>query len=399
MRVRQRANYRGLGSRASVKRPRGTCLCVTGINATLISLHFSRGMKYLAGGPRTFFSSTTTLVSTVTGSTTSLGASRDRESEFVNRAWDTTTLIDPEALASEVTARQTEAREQRQYLSVSALLAGARPQVAARNRVDHLRALADLKLSGDMDGGVDAMLEAVDEWWGYPAIRDWCEAHLPDYIVRHLPRLTRYLTYGEDKLEPALGRTGKSDRQLQELILHGLEAHVDNLGAELAFALAGVVGIRLPNSEAACLAAWYIDRLAGRIPENDRDHPPSEQHAVSVSAAVARFIFSYLGDVDLRMRWRGAHALRRLARLAETACLYAVANFYDRTEELAFRARGVPFYWLAARLWFVIAWDRIAGEHPGAGEPRGQLLLRIALSDDLPHVLIRALRAMHVKSW
>ena len=55
-----------------------------------------------------------------------------------------------------------------------------------------------------------------------------------------------------------------------------------------------------------------------------------------------------------------------------------------------FRGRGFEFYWLAARLWFVLAWDRVAGERPELAARTGPTLLDIALDDSFPHLLVRS---------
>ena len=90
----------------------------------------------------------------------------------------------------------------------------------------------------------------------------------------------------------------------------------------------------------------------------------------------------------VRIRWRAAHAIRRLAHLQENDVIAALFDLYPRTIETTFRAPKAPFYWLAARLWLMIAADRIAHEAPSALQRHGSLLLRIA-TEDIPHVLIR----------
>ena len=110
---------------------------------------------------------------------------------------------------------------------------------------------------------------------------------------------------------------------------------------------------------------------------------------ITAPGALGRFLFAYMGDVDLRQRWRVAHALRRLARLGEETTIAETVALYDRVEERTFRARQAPFYWLAARLWLVIALDRIAEEAPEVVSPHGEALLEICLDNDFPHLLVR----------
>ena len=91
----------------------------------------------------------------------------------------------------------------------------------------------------------------------------------------------------------------------------------------------------------------------------------------------------------MRIRWRVAQVLRRLARFRQTSLLHSVLDLYDRTAEPSFRAPNTPFYWIAARLWTMIAVDRIAAESPETLTGYGNRLLAIACDGVFPHVLIR----------
>ena len=97
-----------------------------------------------------------------------------------------------------------------------------------------------------------------------------------------------------------------------------------------------------------------------------------------------------MGDVDVRTRWRAAHALRRFARLGDVGILDKLVELYDKTSETSYRKPDAPFYWLAARLWLVMALDRIAAETPSAVGHHGQRLLEIASDNEFPHVLVRS---------
>ena len=163
------------------------------------------------------------------------------------------------------------------------------------------------------------------------------------------------------------------------------------MGAAPIFSLAGMIGCKLAQPDAAGLADWYAERLENRIPAEHLDLTlPDTELPRDVDEAAARFLFAYMGDCDLRLRWRAAHAVRRLARTGDQATLTALVAEYCRREEQVFRARDFEFYWLAARLWFVLAWDRVAGETPEAAARIGSMLLAIALDDSFPHLLIRS---------
>lgn len=305
--------------------------------------------------------------------------------------WDRATLVESERLRTAVCALRDQERAAHSYLPTSRILESAREAVAARDRIGHLSALAELEDPTITDDTVEALLHGIGAWWESPAVQGWCRTSLPEVIVARLPELSRYMHYGKDNLTAALRRTGRSEAELQDLVLRGIERHVDGFGSDRIFALAGLIGRELAPPDAAGLVDWYVERLARRIPQEDRDQTaPDATLPHDTDEAVARFVFAYMGDWDLRMRWRAAHAVRRLARTNDITTLTNLVAQYERREEVAFRGPRLPFYWLGARLWFVLAWDRMAGERPEIAGRAGRVLFQIALDDTFPHVLVRS---------
>ena len=309
----------------------------------------------------------------------------------IAHSWSRETLIDGSLLQEAVQDLWDRMEAERKFHRCSAIFESARQFVPPADRADHIAALAGVDGLTVAGQALEAMLQAVDEWWVSPSVRAWCKTGLPEVIVTRFPEMTRYLAYGGDNLTPALERTSLAGAEIQELLLRGVERHGDALGPELIFKLAGMIGGELPQPEAAGLADWYAERLEKRIPTEHRDQTaPDSVLPRNVDEAVARFLFAYLGDCDLRLRWRAAHAVRRLARTGDEATLAALVAEYHRRREPVFRGHEFEFYWLAARLWFVLAWDRMAGERPETAGRVGRTLLEIAFDDSFPHLLVRS---------
>ena len=286
--------------------------------------------------------------------------------------WSRETLLDSSLLQEAVQDLWDRIRAEQGYYRRSLLFDSARKAVSPADRVDHIAALAGLDESAVTVEAVEAMLQAVDQWSASPSVQAWCRTELPEVIVTRFPAMTRYLPIAEDHLTPALKRTALDDAEIQDLLLKGLERHAEGMEAELIFGLAGMTGCKLAQPDAASLIDWYAERLEKRISAEYRDQTaPNSELPRDVEEAAARFLFAYMGDCDLRLRWRAAHAVRRLARTGDEATLMALVAEYRRREERVFRARNFEFYWLAARLWFVLAWDRVAGERPESGAGAG----------------------------
>ncbi len=312
--------------------------------------------------------------------------------------WTREILINSSLLHTAVVDQWRRLRTERGHYDINAVFESARRSVSPGDRVDHITALAgvDVQLVGFDEEIVArqaaaAMLWAIDQWRNSPSVQEWCRKELPKVFVKRFPEMIRSLGINEDNLACRLKRMGLSGGAVQNLLLRGLERHGDTLEVGVLFRLAGRVGGMLPPAKAASLADWYIKRLEERIPSEHRNHPtPEPALPQCVDEAVARLVFAFMGDCDLRMRWRAAHAVRRLARTGDQATLVALAGEYPRREEPIFRGSGFEFYWLAARLWFVLAWDRMADERPELAACAGRRLLEIALDDCFPHLLIRS---------
>ena len=303
--------------------------------------------------------------------------------------WDQANLTDPDKLLHEAKEVLTLSREAGEYKSLTKVLKCASEKVPAGSRTAYLDALVGI-LTHEQDSQiVDVILSVAGSWTGQLAVAQWCKDMLPGLLAEHLPSFAQYLPWEDNRLGLAMDLAGLSGRKTQSALLEGLERHVDTFSSGAIFTLAGIIGSNLSPEDSAGLCKWYLDRLLRSVPKADRELIDEKDLPDSAPSTIGRFLYSYMSDVDLRKRWRSAHAFRRLARFGEGAALAEIVAQYDRITERAFRAGNAPFYWLAARLWLVIALDRVSEEVPEAVKPHGETLLAICLSDDFPHLLVR----------
>lgn len=317
------------------------------------------------------------------------GHEYDRQSDLVKPSWTREILLNPVELDRVVIETLKNARATKHYISASEVMEWAAACVEIRDHVAFLDTLRATKVG--IGGEVMERLLELLEQWNSPAIRSWALTTLPEVIVARFPEFVRRITHDDTSLLRAITLTALPPEKIVNLLLRGVELHGQVLEGDQFFTHAGLVSTYLDASAAANLAVWYTGRLAARIASDDRDQAgDSSELPTAAPVAVARLIYACLGDYDVRMRWRAAHAIRRLARLAATAELEALIGEYARQTETVFRSPKLEFYWIAARLWFVIAWDRIAGEEPNIGQLAEPVLRAIAHDSDLPHILVRS---------
>ena len=291
-------------------------------------------------------------------------------------------------------AVKEEVRKAEHYVAPGDILERIRDSIPVADRVAYLNGLAGIRPE-DISGYVvaEAIFDAVEHpaWRDLAAIRQWCAARLPEILVARLPGFAHGFGYGGRPPLPALlRRLAAENVNIPSLLARAIGAHVDDLSASIVYELARLIVEHTQAGSAATALQSYLERVYRRIPAKDLDEIDPALVPLRLDSGIARFLFALMSDCDIRLRWRAAHSVRRLAAFGLTEWFDAWVSLYDSKEEIAYRAAGEPFYWLAARLWSVIVFDRVASETPSALVPHTAKIVAIAEDGSLPHVLIKA---------
>jgi hypothetical protein len=276
------------------------------------------------------------------------------------------------------------------YVSAQRVFEQIRATISLNERIPHLQALVELSGMEASENEVAVAINAAVTEWESPGVKEWSREQLPHYLSRELPGLARWLVFERQAPIRSLVRVlARQNENIPKILIEGIASHVDDLGAEPVYAVVSMLADYLNEQHAAGIVQLYLPRCLGRIPKKDLDPLALDDIPSSPASGLARFLFALLSDCDVRMRWRTAHVLRRLAQFGQVPLLYSVLDVYDLTAELSFRAPETPFYWIAARLWTMIAVDRIAEEFPQTLAAYGNRILGIASDEGFPHVLVR----------
>jgi hypothetical protein len=210
------------------------------------------------------------------------------------------------------------ARAPKTFVSVSTILDRIGSVVKVADRVSHLEALSQAKSYRIGDYWLaQALARRIEDWHEAPSVSHWCRERLMPVVVDHLPGLSRWLVHGESPLPSLLETSGVPSSRIVAALIEGMERHVDVLDAPTVYALVGLIGRHCRPMDAAQVMARYADRLVQRIPKHQRDNWDLSDIPTEPAVGLARFLYALMGDVDVRTRWRAAHALRRFARFRE----------------------------------------------------------------------------------
>jgi hypothetical protein len=259
-----------------------------------------------------------------------------------------------------------------------------------RDRVPFLNALAGVpEKSMWSTDRVEMILETLAAWKGTPSVDRWCKETLPSVLIEHFHGATRWLKEEQSVLHQLLDYTGSNADGRLQVILAGVAQVGEALNSRTLFAIAEEIARALDAEEAGALLLWYARRLRRRLPAEDQFLCSSAEIPNNKTDTIARFLFALMSDIDTRVRWKAAHALRRLAKLGCFDIVKAMVSQSSRVRDDAFRDPTGPFYFLAAKLWLTISLYRISAETPEALSSCKTQIFDLATSSELPHVGIR----------
>lgn len=280
------------------------------------------------------------------------------------------------------------------FISIAKILEKIREFISVGNRVLYLEVLSRSESKNIRDYDIAQEISKLTELWRESiSVQNWNRQHILRLIVDKLPSFTRYLSYGDyppPDLPPLLLRSRASDKQICETLLEATERHVDSLNAPNVYALVGLMTQYCQPDEAGEIIETYSKQLLKRVSAEDRENWDITDIPQNPSEGLARYIYALMSDIDVRNRWRAAHSLRSQTRLKDLSAVDEIIRLYDRTNEKSYRRPDAPFYWMAARLWLVIALERIANETPASVKHLAQWLLEIANDEEFPHIILRA---------
>ena len=295
----------------------------------------------------------------------------------------------PSDFMSSIHAKRKEARGEDFYITSGDILRSLINRLDSKDRIAFLGFLTDEHVIDDLGyTWAKTLIDCIDLWVeSSHAISAWKEENLPILIANHLGEFSYGENYGYDKrmLKDVIHSLNLNREETVSLLLDGLEKNSEYLPLPKLYSVVRLLTDYCSEEQIADVTTRYVQRLTTRLklPAN------KIESECSTESALACQLYSFLGDVDTRVRWRAAHSIRASARMGDFNIIVALTALYERKSMPGYREDNAPFYWLSARLWLIVTFDRIASEVPEAITPIARWLLSVATDKDFPHVLIR----------
>lgn len=179
---------------------------------------------------------------------------------------------------------------------------------------------------------------------------------------------------------------------LVENVVAGLRSVADGLGGNAWLSLAARLAADVSDQAIAEGLERFLTSSADKLPAEVGDGPWNDRLSVSDDEAevVAGLVWARLGHPVAAMRWRAAHAVRRLAEIQRFDVLDKLIARFDSASAAPFNDGKLPFYSMHGQLWLLIALARVSKIDPEALIKHQAFFKRVALSTDFPHVVMRS---------
>ncbi|WP_066452619.1 NACHT domain-containing protein [Castellaniella caeni] len=239
---------------------------------------------------------------------------------------------------------------------------------------------------------IRALDDYLDEWGrSSAAMRD----ALPDLGLRLATKHATELTSSGTDAWGAwwgLEQHFHADRAiLVEHVVAALRNTADSLGGNAWLALAAKLASDVSDSAIAEGLERFLANTDEKLPPEVGDGPWDARFAVPSDEAVfvAGLVWARLGHPVAAMRWRAAHAVRRLVVAGRLDVIERLIDRFESTSSLPFGDAKLPFYVMHAQLWMLIALARVAKDAAHSFVPHRAFFERIAFSAEFPHVVMR----------
>lgn len=317
-------------------------------------------------------------------------ARRLKEKEFLEGVkLEEVSFGEPTEFINLINAKQKEARNEKLYIRCDDILKSLINRMESTNRIAFLNLLADERVIDEIGYPWSKILIGCVDLWSVAshAVSAWKEENLPILVANHLGEFFYSEEYGREKwmLKDVIHNLNLNKEATVSLLLNGLEKNADLLSLPKLYLAISLLTDYCSAEQVSDVTDRYVQRLTNRlkIPKSTINSAPSAESALACQ------LYSFLGDVDTRVRWRAAHSIRASARMGDIKTVEALTVLYDQKVMLGYREDNLPFYWLSARLWLIVTFDRISSEKPEVVAPIARWLLKVATDQDFPHVLIR----------
>ena len=236
-------------------------------------------------------------------------------------------------------------------------------------------------------------LEHAKQAWGdssvyLPNIFENLTVPLINEIAKNLIDTSRLVA---SELKQVSDLTGLSTVEIAVDLIKNIACQGNSVSASVWLRLAALICPNSDKGKGQLALEHFLSSEPSRLANNAIDgpwvsglYPNSDIRDIS-----SGLIWRVLGSAYAAERWRGAHCIRSFAKFGRWEVVDRLVSMIGQTDAGPFQAGELPFFYMHARLWLLIALARLAIDYPDEVARYKNDLLSYALGDNATHVLMR----------
>ena len=238
-----------------------------------------------------------------------------------------------------------------------------------------------------------AELKVIKEEWSpsFASLGDLYRSEMPALLTHHADDFVDYGRLSGYKVKEMSDLSGIEIGSLAIDLVRTFARPDTSLPGAVWLALASFV-CPLANPGKGQLALTRLLRSdAAMLTDSVQDGPyrPDSYPGNDETEVAASLVWRVLGSPVTSKRWRAAHSVRSLARMSKWDVIERLVGKLAERRAGPFQALDLPFFYLHARVWLLIALARLALDHPREVSRFKDQLLAIVLDPENTHVLTR----------
>jgi hypothetical protein len=230
---------------------------------------------------------------------------------------------------------------------------------------------------------LDALGKLLKRWSADPTVQRFRQEALERFLIAQLPNLVRYREASRKQLAAMARLVGES--RAAHLAIVGTGNHLDELKSDGLYSLAGQVAGVMEVNEQTKFLDWSLRWLEEDLSD------PAIINTASTSDVLASMLWSLFANPEKGIRWRAAHAARKLL-ISEPAEPALAAALMERTRSAdggTFSDPDCDFLSMSAKTWLMMTLARVAGDSPDVVVSLAPDFAATAQNRAQPHVAIR----------
>ena len=266
-----------------------------------------------------------------------------------------------------------------------------RQRVNYSDRRKHLDALAHCARGSRWpDTEIQAIFAALENWTD-SVTTEWCNKEIPRLTVGLGGKTMGYNWYHGELFTELQDRSGLSPEGRRQVVLDLVEKNAEQLGAASLLKLLAEYTNNLDPATADALLARLLKRTEARLGMDDqvlaRYTFAPEKLPTSPKEVLSALIYRYLGDIDIRVRWKASHALLCAVQLGLSDTIKEVFRHAIGQFDCHYTFSDCPFQIMNADQNLSILLARVSTDYPTVIAGHEDQILQIWTKNQ-PHILI-----------